>query len=449
MDLAPVQYARIGEGVVAYRDHGGDEPALVYLGTNGAHQDLMWDEPASAHLLNSLASLGRLITVDRRGGGLSTHIAKPTIEDRVLDIERVLDHSSVETAVIVASVGSAQAALVFGASHPDRCQALVLYAPWARMSVASHYPIGVPTSVIQMSIDAAESTWGSGITALIYAPSLADDPQFVAWAARFERSLATPVEAREWVEMYNESDISDVLSHVNVPTLVVTPRAAGEFAPAASHHVARNVPGATEVIIDAQDQWPFGDGRTDFLAAVDEFLAHQLHLRPTSSSSRRLAAILFTDVVGSTTHLGASGDRKWRSVLDVHDDLVQRATARAGGRLIKSTGDGGLALFDGPAVAVEAAIEILTSLPRLGIQGRAGVHYGEIELRGDDIAGIGVHLCSRILDLAPAGGISASTTVRDLVAGSGLRFIELGLHDLKGFSDPVPILQVIDERLED
>ena len=336
---------------------------------------------------------------------------------------------------------------MFAAAHPERCAALVLYAPVARSSHASHYPIGVPPSVLQVVIDAAESTWGSGITAFLYAPSLADDRQFVAWAARYERGLATPLEAQEWVEMFDETDITHVLPHVNVPTLVVTPTDAGDFAPAASHYVAEHVPHATEVKVKARDQWPFGDGRAGLVTALDDFLGDRLHLTLTRSTDRRLAAVLFTDLVASTESLGAAGDRRWHSVLDAHDDLAHRVTARLGGRFVKSTGDGVLAVFDGPAAAVDAAIEILTALPRLGVQGRAGVHFGEVEDRNGDLAGIGVHLCSRILDLAQPGRITATTTVRDLVAGSGLRFDDRGDHDLKGFAEPVAVLEVIDERL--
>jgi class 3 adenylate cyclase len=445
--LEPVQYVRIESDVIAYRDHGGDGPVLVYLGTSGSHQDLIWDEPASAHLLTSLASFGRLITLDRRGAGLSTRVRKPTIEARVLDVERVLDHCGVEAAVLVASMGTTQAALVFAGTHPDRCDALVLYAPVARSSRASHYSIGVPRSVLQAAIDSAESTWGTGITAWLYAPSLADDPQFVAWAARYERSLATPLEAREWIEMFDETDITDVLPHVTVPTLVVTPTDAGDFAPAASHYVAEHIPNATELNITARDQWPFGDGRAELIAALDSFLGDRLHLMPTRSSGRRLAAVLFTDLVASTESVATAGDRRWHSTLEAHDDLAQRVTARLGGRLVKLTGDGVLAVFDGPAAAIETAVEILTALPRLGVQGRASVHFGEVQDRDTDIAGIGVHLCSRILDLAQPGGITTSTTVRDLVAGSGLRFGDRGDHHLKGFAEAVKVLEVIDKRL--
>jgi class 3 adenylate cyclase len=157
--------------------------------------------------------------------------------------------------------------------------------------------------------------------------------------------------------------------------------------------------------------------------------------------------VLFTDLVGSTERLATAGDRNWRALLDAHDALIQQASARLGGRRIKTTGDGVLAVFDGPAAAVEAAIEILAALPRLGLQGRASVHFGEIEVRHDDISGVGVHLCARMLDLAPPGGITATTTVRDLVAGSGLRFADRGLHELKGFGEPITVLEVIDEGL--
>ena len=439
--LEPVRYVQIDDDLVAFRDHGGEGPALVYLGTNGSHQDLIWEEPASAHLLASLSSLGRLITIDRRGGGLSTHSRTPTIEARVLDIERVLDACDVTSAVVVASVGTTQAALVFAAAHPGRCRALVLYAPIARLTRAPHYAIGMPPSARQVFIDGIWS-WGTGITALTYAPSLADDPQFVDWAARYERSLATPLEARAFVEMYHDTDITHVLPHVSAPTLVVTPASADEFTVAGSSYVADHVPDATEVRIAARDAWPFGDGRIDLIAALDDFLGNRLHVTTVSSAGRHLAAVLFTDLVASTEALGEAGDRRWQAVLDAHDDLAHRATATRGGRVVKSTGDGVLAVFAGPAVAVEAAREILAGLPRLGVRGRAGIHFGEIEARGDDISGVGVHLCSRVLEAAQPGQITTTTTVRDLVAGSGLAFRDLGSHRLKGFAEEVTVLSI-------
>lgn len=441
-ELPPVRYVTTGDESIAYRDHGGAGPAIVYLGTFGSNQDLMWEEPGYAHLLRSLASMGRLITFDRRGAGLSSRTVRPTIEVRVEDVDRVLDATGVDRAVLVAAAGSTETALAYGAMRPSRVRALALYAAVARMSRAPGYDIGVPEAVTRMSIETTESVWGTGITTPLYAPSLADDPQFLAWSARMERSVATPVEARQWVEMYHESDVRDVLPLVRAPVLVVTPTGAGQIAGDLSRFVADHLGDVRAVEISARDQWPYGDGMEPFLEAISTLLDELADELVTPSTNRRLAAVLFTDLVASTEQLRSVGDRRWSTVLDSHDDAARRVTARHGGTVVKSTGDGVLAVFDGPAAAVLAAAEILRSVHRIGLSARAGVHIGEIEVRGDDITGIAVTLGSRIADRATADEILVSGTVRDLVSGSGLRFEPRGAPRLKGIDEPVELLAV-------
>ena len=415
---------------------------MVYLGTFGSNQDLMWEEPGYAHLLRSLAALGRLVTFDRRGSGLSSHTVKPTIEARVDDVGRVLDAIGVDQGVLVAATGSTGTALAFSAMRPDRTRAIVLYSALARESRAPDYEIGTPEAVTRDAINLVESVWGTGITALLYVPSLADDPQFLDWTVRYERSVATPAEARQWVEMYAESDVRDVLPLVRAPALVVTPTLAGDFAPQFSRYVADHLADVRAIEIPARDQYPYGDGMSAFLEATSEFLVDLGGLERVQRTDRRLAAVLFTDLVASTEHLQSVGDHRWITKLDSHDDAAQRATTHHDGRVIKSTGDGVLAVFDGPAAAVLAALEILRSVHRIGLSARAGVHIGEIEERGDDVAGIAVTLCSRIADQANADEVLASSTVRDLVAGSGLQFEARGFRQLKGFDDPVELLAV-------
>ena len=308
------------------------------------------------------------------------------------------------------------------------------------MSRAPDYDVGVPADSMRLFIEQTESVWGTGVTARLYAPSLADDRQFVDWAARNERSLATPVEARRWVEMYNQSDVRDVLPLVRAPALVVTPTMAGEFVPACSRYVADNLADVRAIEIAARDQWPFGDGRELLLEATAQFLVDIGGLEPVQRSNRRLAAVLFTDVVASTERLQSIGDQRWHTTMDSHDDIAGRAVARNGGRLVKSTGDGILAVFDGPVSAVLAAVEILRFVKRIGLSARAGVHVGELEERGDDLSGIAVNLCSRIADCATADEILVSSTVQDLVAGSNLRFETKGTHRLKGIEAPVALL---------
>jgi class 3 adenylate cyclase len=400
----------------------------------------MWEEPAYAHFLTRLSELGRLITYDRRGSGLSARQRMPTIETRVEDIVRLLDATDVDTAVIAAAGGSTQSALVFAASHPDRCAALVLYAASARTSQAPDYDIGTAADVVEWAIEVCPDFWGTGITTGLYAPSLVDDRDFTAWSARLERAVATPMEATEWIRMYDETDVRPVLTHVRAPTLVLTPRRAKDPVPRWSEYVAEHVSGASHVRIDAMDEWPYTDGRTCVLDAIADFLPQVVDLGPAELVHRRLAAVLFSDIVASTEQLRAHGDHEWRTLLDTHDATFRRLVTRRGGTLVKSTGDGVLAVFDGPAAAVHTAMQASAALVRLGIEIRAGVHFGEIETRGDDVAGVAVHLASRIADRAAPNEVLVTATVRDLVAGSGLDFDERGEAELKGMANPVTVL---------
>jgi class 3 adenylate cyclase len=442
LPLPPVRYVNIADESIAYRDHGGPGIPIVYLGGNGSHQDLIWEEPGYAHFLRSLAALGRLVSFDRRGCGLSSRTVQPTIEVRVEDLDRVLDATGVEQAVLVAAVGSTQTALAFGAMRPDRTRALVLYSASARLAHASDYEVGIPDELFHLAITGTESVWGTGFNASIYMPSLADDDQYVEWQARYERSAATPVESRQWVAMYWESDIRDVLPLVRAPTLVVTPTLADDFTVKISRYVANHLADVRAIDIEARDQYPHGDGMNAFLEATSQFLVDVGGLEPVQRSYRRLAAVLFTDLVASTDRQRSVGDQRWATTMDSHDSIAERAVGRNRGRIIKSTGDGVLAIFDGPESAVAAAIEILQIVGRIGLMARAGVHVGELEERGDDVSGIAVTLCSRIVDHAAAEEILVSSTVKDLVAGSGLQFEERGAHRFKGLDDPVQVLAV-------
>jgi class 3 adenylate cyclase/pimeloyl-ACP methyl ester carboxylesterase len=443
--LAPVRYTTLGEDVIAYRDQGGEGAALLYLGTQGSNQDLLWDEPSYAHFLRRLAGLGRLVTFDRRGSGLSTRVPKPTIESRVEDIVHVLDTVAVDAAVVVAVLGSTQAALVFAASYPNRCRGLILFAPAACTLQRPDYQIGIPESEHQAAVELVPDVWGTGITASLYVPSLAEDPDVVTWFARYERAVATPLEIRDWLRMYAETDVRDVLPHVRAPSLVFVPDRADEPVPAFSRYVADRLANAITVELDGRDQFPFGDSMGTFFAAVNDFLPSVVDVPLRASDSRRLAAILFTDIVASTEHLRSVGDQEWRTILDSHDDIVSRTVVAQSGRIVKSMGDGALALFDGPANAVLAALAVTTKLARVGLSTRTGVHFGEVEERGEDVAGIAVHVASRVASAAESGEVLVTGVVRDLVAGSGLQFADRGRHQLKGLDEPVNLLAVIRE----
>jgi class 3 adenylate cyclase len=439
-DLPPVRYATIGNESLAYRDMGGDGPALVYLGSQGSHQDVMWEEPRYAHFLRSLAALGRLITFDRRGSGLSSHTVRPTIEFRVDDIACILDTLGLDEAVLIGACGSSQVALAFAATRPDRARALALYAPMARTTEAPGYE-GYPREAQEAVLAEVDRVWGTGITAFLYAPTFAHDAQFLSWAGKNERAIATPLEARDWIRMYNTTDVRGVLASVQAPTLVVTPtKAEPPLVVTCSRYVAAHLANVRTVEIDAMDQWPFGDGMNEFLKATEDFLPSVLNISLSARPDRRLAAVLFTDIVSSTEQLQAAGDRQWRALLDSHDEVSEQCVSRYGGRVVKSTGDGTLAVFSGPAQAVDAALDMLQALQRIGLSVRAGVHVAEIEERGDDVSGIAVHVGSRIAGAAGAGEVLVSTTVRDLVAGSGLTFTSRGERAVKGLAEPIALL---------
>ena len=327
----------------------------------------------------------------------ASRAVKPTIEVRVEDLDRVLGATGIDRAVVVDCTGSTQTALAFAALRPERTRAIILYSAVARQSEGEGYEFGVPDEVTELALETTESAWGTGVTASLYAPSLSDDRQFSEWSGRMERSTATPVESRQWIEMYSETNVRDILPLVHAPALVVTPALAGDPVPQLSRYVADHLVDVRSIEIPAHDQYPMGDGMGDLLDAVTDFLVEVAELDPVAPK-RRLATVLFTDLVASTEQQQSMGDQRWSTTLDSHDDAVRRAVTRNGGRVIKSTGDGVLAIFDGPASSARSAIEILRSVRRLGLS--------------------------------------------DLVAGSGLRFEPRGPVQLKGIQQPVELLAV-------
>jgi class 3 adenylate cyclase len=329
------------------------------------------------------------------------------------------------------------------AMEPTRVEALVLYgciASFARLTPFAHM-VGTnePT---RDYLDAVRATWGTGITAHLYARSMLLEPGFVEWCARYERSMASPGNAPMMVWMSYQWDLTRVLPTITVPALVLWrddvdsdpnnplgSEALREGTLAAYQEVAELIPNARGVCVDGNDHWPWVGNTKPLLGEVTRFLATSA--RPTSSSAQ-LAAVLFTDIVGSTEKAATLGDRRWRTVLDRHDEVIRTHVERFHGTLVKGTGDGALATFDGPTRAVRCALALVDAVRELGIEIRAGVHVGEIELRGDDVGGIAVHIASRVCDQAARNEVYVTRTVRDLVAGSGLQMHIRGMYALKG-----------------
>jgi class 3 adenylate cyclase len=418
---------RSGDASIAYQvldtnpSHACD---LVLISGPASHLELMWDEPRTARTFRTIAQFARLIMHDRRGTGLSDASSDPpTLEQQVDDLRAVLTAVDSERAAILGGSDLGLSAM-FAATYPERITGLVLsgVAPDGRHTLQGR-------SREQM-LAAIEDGWGDGSLVSLYAPSQAGNPEFVEWWGRMQRSAVSPGMARRLMEMTQQSNLRDVLPTIRVPTIVIHSRG-DRFVPVQSgREVAELIPGARFIERDGDDA--YGWLETDWLADVEEFLTGR---RSAPPGDRVLATVLFTDIVDSTSELSRVGDTRWRARLEDHDRVVRTALGHWRGREIKTSGDGFLATFDGPARAVRCAAEIVESVGSLGLTVRTGLHTGECELRGADVSGIAVHIASRVMHEAGSGEVLASSTVKDLVVGSGLRFADRGPHALRGVED--------------
>ena len=433
MDAPDARYATTTDGLrIAYQVVGDGDLPVVFIPT--IHSiDVMWDEPSYARTLQRLAGLGRLIVLDFRGWGSSDPVplgALPTAEAWMEDIRAVMDDVGVGEAAVVVESGSTFLALMFAATYPERTLALVVLNGYARLYRSDDYPMGFDRQTVTAFIDALGRSWGAGTaTALAFAPSRARDERFLRWHHRYERSAASPSSWQAMVRWAFEFDLRDILPTISAPTLVLHRRNSATIPVELGRYIAEHIPLADFRNVDGQDHYLFSEGADELLDAIEEFVTGA---PPVRDVDRVLATVLFTDIVDSTPTATRLGDAKWRAVLDQHDAVVKREIERYRGREIKTTGDGVLATFDGPARAARCASGIGDALRPLGIGVRAGLHTGEVELRGEDIGGIAVHIAQRVSGLAGAGEVLVSRTVTDLVAGSGLEFEERGEHELKG-----------------
>lgn len=423
-----IRYARCGNLHIAYQVVGEGPSDLVFVPGVVSHLEHQWDEPLQAAFFRRLASFSRLIRFDKRGQGLSDRVERmPTIEERMDDVRAVMDAAGSERAAILTLSEGGPMGIVLAATHPDRTSKLILWNSFARLGWAP----GTAEESRQQYVDAHlrvyEKEWGAGNLVTRFVPSAADDPSFRDWWGRFERLSMSPGAAAEAMSVNFEIDVRDILPSVRVPTLVM--RNDGDVnPPEVTRHLADHIPDARYVVLPGRDHfaWREEDGVTH---EIQEFLTGE---RTVSEDERILVTILLTDIVGSTEHAAEIGDHRWRELLDRHDSLVERLLGQFRGRLVDKTGDGILASFDGPARAIHAATTITQSVREIGLEVRAGLHTGEVEVRGDRLAGIAVHIASRVSNLALPNEVLVSRTVKDLVAGSGICFDDRGSHVLKG-----------------
>lgn len=427
-DPPETHYADTGEGLVAYQTFG-EGPDLLFLNDAHSNVEVMWEQPLIASYFDRLSSFSTVTYFDNRGVGLSDAVpyGKLVLDTWTDDARAVLDAAGIERAVVVGDTEGGQGAMMLAASHPERVSALILVNSFARFPRDVDYPIGMPQDSVDRLIEEVRDAWGRPGFFRWPAPSTAGDRALETWLARYQRLAAPPSWASMVSRFYGEVDVRGILSSIAVPTLVITRRDAAYHRPVHGEYLAAHIPDAKLLELPGRDTTPyFIDGEP----VLDEIEAFVTGVRPPPKTDRTLATVMFTDIVGSTEHLARLGDQRWLDLLARHDVLTREYLARYRGVERETSGDGFLATFDGPTRAVTCAAELKRAMPDLGIEIRAGIHTGEVELTGHSIGGLAVHIASRVTDAGD--DVMVSNTVKDLVAGSGIEFEPRGTHELKG-----------------
>ncbi len=432
--MPPTTCYAVSDGVhIAYQTLGDGPRDIVFVPGFVSNVEHWWDEPAAARFFERLATFSRLILFDKRGTGLSDRVADVAVlERRVDDVKAVMDAVHAQRAVIIGASEAGPTCALFAATHPDRVSALILVGAMARWTSARDYPWARSALTYRMVMRTMQASWGTGISMPLYVPSRWTDAGLRSWWARLERTGAGPGALRALLEANMNLDVRPVLPAIRVPTLVM--HSAGDRAVkiGGSRYIAGAIPDAKFVELPGDDHVFFGADAEALLAEIEEFVTG---VRPVPERDRVLATVLFTDLAGSTELLARIGDARWRALLAEHHRLVRAEFTRFGGREIDNAGDGFLASCDGPARAVRCALAIRGTLRSIELSVRQGLHTGEVEVVGAKLEGLAVHLGARVAGLASGGEILVSSTVRDLVAGSGLRFADRGVHELKGLPD--------------
>jgi class 3 adenylate cyclase/pimeloyl-ACP methyl ester carboxylesterase len=435
-----IRYTQSGDVSIAYAINGEGPIDVVFVHGYISNLEVEWEDPGHVAFFTKLASAGRVIRFDRRGSGLSDRVRDvPTLETRMDDLRAVMDATGSPRAVLVATFEAASMAMLFAATYPERVAGLVLFYPLAKGVWAPDYPFAPTEEDHRLEFEEIRTRWGHADQAKAFlhraAPSVADDPQVVAWATRMFRQGASPGAALALRRMVMSVDVRDVLPSIRVPTLIAHTSVEREE----SAYITERIPGARRLELDSRERvfW-LAEG---FPEAIIEF-ARMAWGEPEPDTL--LATVLFTDIVGSTAKAAELGDRSWRDLVARHHSLVRAQLDRYRGRELDTAGDGFFATFDGPIRAIRCAVAARTAVRDLGLEIRAGLHTGECELIGEKPGGIAVNIGARVAAKAQPGEVLVSQTVKDLVAGSEMTFEDRGIAQLKGVPGEWRLYAVVD-----
>jgi class 3 adenylate cyclase len=430
--VGQTRYARSGNYSIAYQILGEGPFDLLWVPGFVSNVELAWEEPLLKRYLDRLASFSRLISFDKRGTGLSDRLPieqLPTLEERLEDVIAVLEAAGSERAALFGHSEGGNLAVLFAATYPSRTIALVTAGIFAKRVWSAEYPWAPTPEQRARDIETLERNWGVDADVEHLAPSAARDAAFGRRLATYFRRSASPGAAGALMRMNTQIDVRAVLPTIRVPTLMLHRVGDRDASVEEGRWIAAQIPGARFVELPGEDHIPWVGDQDRLLDEVQEFLTG---MPRAAVADRVLTTVLVTDIVGSTQRATQLGDRAWSALIDEHHALVRGELTKFRGREIDTAGDGFLATFDGPARAVRCACAIVDGVRGLGIEVRAGVHTGEVELVGDRVRGIAVHIAARVAALAGAGDVLVSSTVTGLVAGSGLQFKDRGEHPLKG-----------------
>jgi pimeloyl-ACP methyl ester carboxylesterase/class 3 adenylate cyclase len=432
-DQIETRYARSGELNIAYQVFGKGDVHVVLVPGWASNVEHIWTFPEFADFCERLARFASVVLLDRRGTGLSDPVlAPPTLEERMDDVRAVMDGAGWSSAAIWGISEGGPMAILFAATYPERTNALMLYGTFARLTRAHDYPFGVPPTVLSGWLGAVEAVWGKGEMSKTLAPNRADDARFIRLMAKLERMAMSPGTAKKLFRMLFETDVRDVLPTVRVPTLVLHRTDDQAILVGHARYLAERIPAARLVELPGVDHLPFMGDPDALLAEVRVFLTGD---RAAPEADRVLTTILFCDIVDSTQHAARLGDQAWSALLTRFYALADARLRSLRGRRLDTAGDGLFAAFDGPARAVRCGLALCAAVSALGVQLRVGVHTGECEVLGEKYSGIAVHLGARVASAAEPGQVLVSSTVKDLVAGSGIVFADLGRRALKGMPE--------------